>query len=368
MSGERLNFAVGPVMMQEGVRSIGKEQVPYFRTPEFSGVMKENEELLKKISGAQKESRVVFLTGSGTAGMEMAVMNSFSGKDKVLIVNGGSFGERFEKLCEIYRIPSESILLSPGEPLAESCLEQYSGRGFTGMLVNMHETSTGVLYDMGLIGDFCRRNHIFLAVDAISAFLADRVAMEEWGIDLLILSSQKALALPPGMSFLVLGERALERAEQAEIKSLYFHIVRYLKDGERGQTPYTPAVSVLLQLNFRLRQILETGIENEIQRIHDLSTYFREHIKKMPFKLFTSSPSNAVTALVPLMGGSAYRYFEKLDKKYNIWVCPNGGALKDKVFRVGHIGDVAREDYDRLLNALHKIVEEEKNGAKDYRG
>lgn len=359
MSGEHLNFAVGPVMMHESIRSIGKEQIPYFRTQEFSKVMKENEELLKKISGAKKESRAVFLTGSGTAGMEMAVMNSFSEKDKVLVVNGGSFGGRFEKLCEIYGIPSESILLSPGKPLTQSCLEQYSGKGFTGMLINMHETSTGVLYDMDLVGDFCRRNHIFLVVDAISAFLADKVAMEEWGVDLLILSSQKALALPPAMSFLVLGEKAIERAEQTEVKSLYFRITEYLKDGGRGQTPYTPAVSVLLQLNFRLRQVIETGIEDEIRRVHGLSVYFRERIKEMPFKLFTSSPSNAVTALVPLLDVSAYHYFEKLDKEYNIWVCPNGGALKDKVFRVGHIGDLGLKDYDRLLNALHKIVEEE---------
>jgi len=359
MSEERLSFAVGPVMMQESIRNLGKEQIPYFRTPEFSELMKENEDLLKKLSGAGGGSRVVFLTGSGTAGMEMAVINCFCKKDKVLVVNGGSFGERFEKLCTAYGILSESILLSYGEPLTEDCLEQYSGRGFTGMLVNMHETSTGVLYDMGMIGDFCRRNHIFLAVDAISAFLADKVAMDEWGIDVLILSSQKALSLPPGMSFLVLGEQAVERAWRAEVTSLYFCVSEYLKDGERGQTPYTPAVSVLLQLNLRLKQVLETGLENEIERVRGLSVYFRERIKKMPFQLFTPSPSNAVTALVPLTGVSAYRYFEKLDKEYNIWVCPNGGALKDTVFRVGHIGDLRQGDYDRLLGALQKIVEEE---------
>ena len=355
---ERLNFAVGPVMMQEDIRSIGSRQVPYFRTREFSGLMKENEQMLKELSGAGEGSRVVFLTGSGTAGMEMAVMNSFREKDRVLVINGGSFGGRFEQLCEIHGISAESILLSPGEPLTERHLEQYSGKGFTGMLINMHETTTGVLYDMGMVGEFCRRNHIFLVVDAISSFLADKVAMEEWGIDLLILSSQKALALPPGMSFLVLGEKALVRAGESEVKSLYFRISDYLRDGERGQTPYTPAVSVLLQLNYRLRQVLETGVENEIRRVKKLSGYFREHIKEMPFKFFTSSPSNAVTALVPLTGVSAYQYFEKLDKEYNIWVCPNGGALKDKVFRVGHIGAVGQKDYARLLDALRRIVEE----------
>lgn len=140
---------------------------------------------------------------------------------------------------------------------------------------------------------------------------------------------------------------------------MYFRISEYLKDGERGQTPYTPAVSVLLQLNARLKQVSENGIENEIRKVHDLSVYFREHIKNLPFELFTPSPSNAVTALVPLTGVSAYQYFEKLDKEYNIWVCPNGGSLKDKVFRVGHIGDVGRKDYDRLLSALREIVEEE---------
>ena len=359
MQEKRLNFAVGPVMMQEEICSIGSEQLPYFRTSEFSNIMKENESLLKKSSGARDDSRVVFLTGSGTAGMEMAVMNSFSGEDKVLVVNGGGFGKRFEELCQLYEIPFESLLLSPGEPLTEAHLEKYQGSGLTGMLINMHETSTGVLYDMEIVSSFCRRNHIFLIVDAISAFLADRILMEEWGIDLLILSSQKALALPPGMSFLILDREALRRVHQISVKSLYFSIPEYLKNGERGQTPYTPAVGILLQLNARLKQIMKTGIENEVERVWELAKYFRAGIKNLPFKIFTASPSNAVTALTPLAGVGAYKYFEKLDKEYNIWVCPNGGELKDRVFRVGHIGNVEQKDYDRLIDALYRIVKEE---------
>lgn len=356
MQKKRLNFAVGPVMMQENICRIGSEQLPYFRTPEFSHIMKENELLLKKISEAGDDCRVIFLTGSGTAGMEMAVINSFSKNDKVLVVNGGGFGKRFEELCQLYGIPFESIMLSPGESLTEAHLEKYQGSSFTGMLINMHETSTGVLYDMEAVSSFCCRNHIFLVVDAISAFLADRILMKKWGIDLLILSSQKALALPPGMSFLILSERALRRVHQISVKSLYFNIPEYLKNGERGQTPYTPAVGILLQLNARLKQIMKNGIENEVKHVWELAKYFREGIKNLPFEIFTASPSNAVTALTPLTGVSAYQYFEKLDKEYNIWVCPNGGELKDKVFRVGHIGDVEQKDYDRLIDALYKIV------------
>lgn len=358
MQGKRLNFAAGPVMMDEETCRIGGSQVPYFRTQAFSEVMKRNEGLLVSLAGAGEGSRAVFLTGSGTAGMEMAVVNSFCSTDKVLVVNGGSFGKRFGEICCIHGIPYEYIMLGPGEPLEWKHLEKYEGEGFTGMLVNMHETSTGVLYDMGLVGDFCKDNGLFLVVDAISSFMADTVEMEKWGIDVLVLSSQKALALPPGMSFLVLGRRAVGRAARMETGSLYFQMSQYLKDGIRGQTPYTPAVGILLQLAGRLEKAATAGIASETGRVHSLAVYFRERIKGLPFRMFTKSPSNAVTALSPEDGRSARYYVDRLDKGYNIWICPNGGGLADSVFRVGHMGNVHKEDYDVLVNALYKIAKE----------
>lgn len=356
---DKLNFTVGPVMMENEISEIGARQVPYFRTSDFSHLMKENEEMFLALAKATENSRVVFLTGSGTAAMEMAVMNSFTEQDKVLVINGGGFGQRFEDLCVIYNIRFESEYLCPGETLKKDQLVQYEKKGFTGLLVNMHETSTGVLYDMKMIGDFCKKNHLFLVVDAISAFLADSVDMSGWGINILITSSQKALALPPGMSFLVLDKKAIERVQQREIKSMYFDIKDYLKNGERGQTPFTPAVSVLIQLNIRLTELVKNGIDKETKRIHDLATYFREGIKDLPFSLFAETPSNAVTTVTPLNGVSAYHYFERLDKDYNIWICPNGGEMKDRIFRVGHIGNLHQEDYDNLIDALREIVEEE---------
>lgn len=356
MQVKRLNFAAGPVMMHEDTCHIGGSQVPYFRTQDFSGVMKRNEELLVRLAGAGEGSRAVFLTGSGTAGMEMAVVNSFCSTDKVLVVNGGSFGERFGEICRVHDIPYEYIMLAPGEALGPGHLEKYDGRGFTGMLVNMHETSTGVLYDMGLAGDFCKRNGLFLVVDAIGSFMADNIEMGGWGIDVLVFSSQKALALPPGMSFLVLGGHAVERAGRMETGSLYFQASQYLKDGGRGQTPYTPAVGILLQLADRLEKVSAAGIASEVGHVHSLAVYFREQIKGLPFRMFTQSPSNAVTALSPEDGRSARYYVGRLDREYNIWACPNGGALADSVFRVGHMGDVHKEDYDVLVSALRRIA------------
>lgn len=135
-----LNFTVGPVMSDDVVRAIGAEQVPYFRTPEFSAVMLENEKLIKKFAKAGDDARVVFITGSGTAAMEATVMNVFDKTDKVLVVNGGSFGQRFVELCQIHEISYEEIKLEKGKALKKEQLDMYDGKGFTGFLVNVHET------------------------------------------------------------------------------------------------------------------------------------------------------------------------------------------------------------------------------------
>ncbi|MCI9583700.1 MAG: alanine--glyoxylate aminotransferase family protein [Clostridium sp.] len=352
-----LNFAVGPVQMEEEIRSLGAEEIPYFRTPEFSELMLENERLMKRLMNAGEDARAVFLTGSGTAAMEAAVMNLFTGADRLIIVNGGSFGARFVKICQIHQIPYTEILLEAGKALTKSHLEPFEGQGYTGFLVNADETSTGVLYDMELISRFCRENGLWLAVDAISSFLADDFKMEEWGVDAAFTGSQKALALPPGVAAMVLNARAAARVEAMEVKSLYLNLKDYLKNGERGQTPFTPAVSVLIQLNRRLKGIEARGLSEEQERIRRQAEDFRRKIAGLPFEIVSESLSNAVTPLHPTGTDkdgrpvSARRIFEILKDEYGIFVCPNGGAMAETVFRVGHMGNLKPEDNDRLIQA-----------------
>lgn len=346
-----LNFAVGPVQMEPYILDAGAEQIPYFRTEEFSGVMKENEAWMKQCMGAAEDSRVLFLTGSGTAAMEAAVQNLFTPGDKVLVVNGGGFGKRFAQLCRIHHIPCTEIMLEAGKTLREEELAAYDGQGYTGLLVNVLETSTGVYYDLDMIGSFCRRNQCLFVVDAISSFLADPLYMERQGIDAVLTGSQKALALPPGISILALNGRAIKRVEENEIESMYFDLKAYLKDGLRGQTPFTPAVGILLQLHLRLKKLTETGVETEWKRAAGLAAHFRRGIEKLPFTVFSDSLSNAVTPLHPLHG-AAYQIFLTLKDEYGIYVCPNGGDLADHVFRVGHMGALTEKDNQTLLDAL----------------
>ena len=288
-----LNFTVGPVMECDEVRSVGGEQVPYFRTDEFSKIMLENEALIKKFAKSGDNSRAVFITGSGTASMEATVMNMLTKDDNVLVINGGSFGQRFVDLCNIHEINYSEVQLEKGKTLTEEDLKSYKLETYTALLVNVHETSTGVHYDMDLIARICQRYNLFLVVDAISSFLADEFDMAKYGADVMIAGSQKALAVAPGTSVIVMSEKAVNRVENNNVKSLYFDLKGALKNGERGQTPFTPAVQILLQINKRLHMIEENGgVETEVLRTKELATDFRNKIKHLPFEICSNSLSN----------------------------------------------------------------------------
>lgn len=359
-----INFTVGPVQSGEAVHAIGARDVPYFRTAEFSEVMLENERLMLKFAGAPEGSRAVFITGSGTASMEAAVMNLLTPKDRALVVNGGSFGARFSRICDVHGVPHDEIRLATGKALksddlnnAEAQRRKDGQKQYTAFVVNMHETSTGVLYDMQLISDYCRKNNLLLIVDCISSFLCDEFDMAALGADVMITGSQKALACPPGVSVIVLSPRALDRVEKNDPKCMYFDLKDALANQERGQTPFTPAVGTLLQINARLREIEAAGgVAAEVQKAKAMAEYFRLRIADLPLEIVSESLSNAVTPLHPTNGMSAYDIFLKLKDEHGIWICPNGGELKDKVFRVGHMGCLTTADYDKLVAALKEVL------------
>ena len=349
-----INFTVGPVQSSEAVLAIGAEQVPYFRTTEFSEVMLENERLIKKFAHATDDSRVVFMTCSGSGGMETAIMNTLTKDDKALVVNGGSFGERFVELLKLHEIPYTEIKLDHGKALKPEHLMLYEGKDYTTFLLQKHETSTGVHYDIDMVSDFCKRNGLFLIVDTISSFLCDPFDMAATNTGVMITGSQKALACAPGIAVLILAPSALKRIEKTKCCCQYLDLKITLKNMERGQTPWTPAVGILRQINVRLKEIEAMGgAEKEIARCAELAKYFRDKLieHKLPFEIISESLSNAVTPLHPTTK-SAFEIFLKIKNEYGMWICPNGGDMKDIIFRVGHIGCLQKEDYDKLIAAF----------------
>ena len=208
--------------------------------------------------------------------MEAAVINAAGPEDRVLIIVGGSFGERFCHICKANCIPYDAIRLEAGRSLTPQQIGALQLNRYQALLVNAHETTTGVLYDIERLGKACAIAGTYFIVDAITAFLCDPIDMTAMAIDILLTSSQKGLALAPGLSMLLLGPRSIELARRRTVRSLYFNFSSYLADGERGQTPFTPAVTVILQLHERLRSIRRLGAAHMTTRCAQLAGTFSQ--------------------------------------------------------------------------------------------
>jgi aspartate aminotransferase-like enzyme len=353
-------FTPGPIAMDPETIAISGAQPQYFRTPDFSQIMLECNRMLKTVLDAPDDAQTIFLTASGTAAMEATVMNLFTPKDSVLVIDGGTFGKRFKQICEIHQIPAEVIELKWDEQFKLEMLAPYENTGVTGMLINVCETSTGQLYPMKGIAAFCKRNHICLVADAISSFLCDPFSMEELGVSAAIVSSQKGLALQPGMSFVAVTKEAFdERCAKNNPQTLYFRFADYAHDLLRGQTPYTPAVSIVNQLYDKMQRIVKEGATSSATCIGDIATYFREQLlAKTSFTIPGYTLSNCLTPMY-CKKGNAKLIFDSLKEEHDIYVTPCAGDIAPFLLRVAHMSrQLTKQDMDELVNLLRTISEE----------
>lgn len=349
-------FTVGPVLMDKETLETRSKQVPYFRTDDFSKIVLESSKNLKELMGTSQDSKAVFITGSGSAAMESVVSNAFDETDKILVINGGSFGARFKQLCEIYGLRHDEIKLNFGEALSSKHFENLNGKKYTALLVNIHETSTGQLYDINLISNFCKENDIYLVVDAISSFLSDEYKMDDWNIDCTIISSQKAMALAPGLSMVVMNDNFYKnKVKDKPMRNLYLSLNEHIKNMERGQTPNTPAVGVIFELNDKLKRIKEIGLENFINKTKKNAEFFRNEIKNLPIQIPDYRLSNTLTPII-FRNDNAKELYNYLREKYDITLTPNGGELSNKLLRVGHIGNITESDLADLIEKMKEVL------------
>lgn len=347
-------FTVGPVQMFPRTLELSKEQLPYFRDEDFSNMMLHMEKQLNEFLSL-KHGTSIFISGSGTSAMESLVACSFTPQDKVLVINGGSFGERFVQLCQMHQIPYDEYHITFPEVFDEETLATFDGTAYRAVLVNLHETSIGQLYPIEALSAFAKRNHAYLIVDAISTFLADPYDMDRYGIDVTILSSQKALACAPGISMIAMQQDFYETmVEPKEDHAMYLSIKEHVKNMKRGQTPNTPAVGVLLQISDRLEMIKEMGLEVCLQETAEKAAYFRSLVKELPISIPAFPHSNALTPIL-IEQDRAKEVYQKL-KAVGYYVTPSGGSLAKKLLRVGHLGYVTTSDYDELVKHMKEIL------------
>ena len=356
-------FTSGPVEFYQSTKEVRLKPFVYFRTDEYSLIVKDSLQKLSKFLGNSAPNSLIYLSASGTGAMEACVENCVTSDDRCLVINGGTFGQRFCDLLHYHHKSFDALTLQWNETLTRQHLQPYENKNYTLLLVNLCETHTGQLYDIQMLSDFCKRNQIMLIVDAIGTFLADPYHMEQHDIDVTIISSQKGLCLSPGMSFISLSQRMLAKIAQIPAPpTKYFDFKDYLKNIERGQTPYTPPVLVMYELQDMLKLIeQEGGLEGWLDRVKEKALYFRQKAKVLGFCMPNYPFSNILTPLY-FADATALKIFHILKDKYRIFVNPVGGALAHYLLRVTHLGNTTCADIDDFFEKLRSAVDEVKKG------
>ncbi len=341
---------VFPGNIDPKIAAIGSAPFIYMRTDAFSQINKESERMLLDLIHCPG-GRTIIYTGSGTGAMSAVVENYVSTKRKAFVIDGGSFGHRWFQLCEYYSIPVFDFKVPFAKDIDYALLEQtVASEKPDVFLCQHHETSSGQLFDLEKISAICHRYGVSLVVDVISTFLAESLNMGALDIDICITSTQKGLNIPPGLSILFFSPKL--DGYTFNHKGYYWDFEDNFSNLKRGQTPFSPATILYLQLHARLKQLVEEGGENKnIADVRHRALHFRALCQEYGWNVPAENPSYAITGFQTK--DTAERViFKGLIDKYDTYIMPGGVP---GFYRVSHMGLQSDEDLDRLAAAIHEF-------------
>ena len=365
MENKRTMMLPGPVDVPHQALIASAQEMIGHRTKDCEELVAEVSEGLKYVF--QTENDVLTLTCSGTGGLEASLANTLSKGDKVLSLSTGAFGDRYAKIAERYGLEVDKIEFSWGEAIDLKQVEEklaQSGSGEYGAILMTHnETSTGVINHPAGVGKLARKYDTLLFIDAVSSLGGIELKTDEWGADIVVTSSQKALMTPPGLALVSVSERAFAATEDSDLPTFYwdFNRARKFLHQRPNQTPSTPAIATLYALREVLRQIKEEGLENVFKRHEILARSFRAAMRALGLELLVDDEiaSKTVTA-VKMPEGIEYETLkDKLLEQHNVYITGSKGHLKGKVFRAGHMGQVSRNDILSAISAIELVLVEE---------
>ena len=353
-------FSPGPTMLPSEVLLKMAEPIMHHREPAFEKIFSEIREGLKYLF--QTKNEVLVFTSSGTGAMEGAVSNILSKGDKALVIRGGKFGERWGELCKAYGIEFVPIDVEWGTAVdlkqIQKALE--SDRSIRAVYTQASETSTGVRHPIKEIAEVVKKyEETVLVVDAITGIGVFDLPMDQWGLDVVISGSQKALMLPPGLSFAALSDKAWKFVERSSLPKYYFDFKKEYKNTQKNQSSYTPAISLFVGLKESLRLIREEGLEAVFRRHERLAAATRAAVKAMGLELYApDSPSNALTAIKVPAGIDGIKLQNLFFEKFGITVAEGQDRAKGKIIRIAHLGYYERLDMIMVISALEMLLKE----------
>jgi aspartate aminotransferase-like enzyme len=353
-------FSPGPTMLPPAVLLKMAEPIMHHREPEFEKIFAEIREGLKYLF--QTKNEVLVFTSSGTGAMEGAVSNILSRGDKALVIRGGKFGERWGEICKAYGIEFIPIDVEWGKAVEPESIRKAleSDPAIRAVYSQASETSTGVRHPIREIAEIVKRyEDKVLVVDAITGIGVFDISTDEWGIDIVVSGSQKALMLPPGLAFAALSEKAWKLVERSNLPKYYFDFKKELKSTKKNQSSYTPAISLFVGLRESLNMIRKEGLEALFRRHEKLARATREAVKALGLGLYApDSPSNAVTAIKIPEGIDGERLKDLFFERFGITVAEGQDRAKGKIIRIAHLGYYGRLDMVMVISALEMLLKE----------
>ena len=346
----------GPTPIPNEVELAMSETMIHHRTPQFNKVFEEARRGLKKLFGTKND--VIMFASSGTGAMEAAVANLFSPGDKVLVINGGKFGERWLNIANAYGLNPIDLKVEWGRAVKVAEVEKQleAQPDIQGVLIQASETSTTVLHPVKEIASLIKGGPLFL-VDGVTAVGVVPVPVDEWGIDVLVTGSQKALMLPPGLGFIALSDRAWDRTKKAKLPRFYFDLNLERKNQQKGSGAFTPAVSLIFGLRASLNMMEREGFDKVYARHARLCRATRAAATALGLKLLApDSPSPAATGLYLPEGIDADRVLEYLRDHMNVTLAEGQDQLKGKVIRIAHVGYMGAFDVVTAIAALEMAL------------
>jgi aspartate aminotransferase-like enzyme len=328
------------------------------RGREFANILDRVTRRLKEFFLTQND--VFILTTSGTGAMEAAVVNTLSPGDRVLAISVGAFGDRFGNIAKTYGAEVSRLDFEWGRAANPEDVRRALAADPTikAVLVTHNETSTGVTNPLEDIARVVREFDKLLLVDAVSSLSAIPVRTDDWGLDFVVTGSQKGWMVPPALAMVSASPRAWEAHAQAKMPRFYFDITAAKDYLERGQTPWTPAVSVFYALDLALEMMAQEGLENIFARHRRLGQFVRDGVKSLGLELFADErfASDTVTA-VKVPEGVDGRALQRLcEDEYDLIIAGGQAKLAGKIFRIGHLGFVSEEDIQAALDVLAKVL------------
>ncbi len=330
----------------------------HHRTADFRELYKRVLANLKHFMGTAHD--VVLFTASGTGAMEATASNLFSAGDKVLVATAGKFGERWVQIVEAFGLDATVLEAPYGDAVSPQRVADAlkANPSIQGVYVQATESSTGVSHDVKAMARAVAETDAILVVDAITGLGTSHLDIDGWGIDVIIGGSQKAIMIPPGLAFAALSPKAWARCESGKQGYFYFDLRKHRGAAETGESPFTPATSLLLGLDETLRYIREVGPANLVENAQLLARATREAAVALRLELFAKAkPAGALTAISPPAGVDSGEIVRQFRDRFGSIIANGQGSTKGKTFRIAHLGYFDFPDLFGVIAGLEIILQ-----------